>query len=393
MFSKNVLLAVSGGLDSICLLHYVANHREQLGVQRVVVCHVNHKIRGNEADGDEEFVKELAQKYGFAFKHKSLDGLSMLSAGDFENKARIERYKFFSEVAEQEHLDFIYTAHHADDQAETLLMRLSRGTTLKGLCGVKKKRADGIIRPFLEKTKQELLEYAQSNNLEWREDRTNTDTAYARNAVRHRLLPHLKKASPDVTEQLSRIATLAEKAYDKVLSSAEAHLTPYVLPQKLWPFPASIAPFATVIALHKQALTDLAVKSPKGASEILRLWLNTKGFSFPFKTDFSANVAERGKLQIFEKSKNILWFCHTPKTPDMHNLYLLDDSSNSSCKWRMRLNGDEYTPIFGNRSSKKLKKWFEENGVPPFARDFFPVFAKGSRVIKIYGTFPDKGLF
>ena len=323
---KRLLLAVSGGLDSICLAHYFIKNREALGIEWLGIAHVHHGLREGTADRDAAFVEAFAHKYNVPFFLKKLDGEALKSAeGSLEENARDARYKALVEIAldpsprkgdhgslraeaqvtketplhsaqydtlhtahptphtpylkgseatdpiphttkqpkvaaphlkAAEGCDLtprasIVTAHHAGDQAETMYMRLKRGTTLAGLRGIQEVRVldeashppkqpkvatpylkgsettdptphtPSLYRPFLSVSRADLLAYAREHNLTWCEDESNTDTKFARNFIRHEALPHLERNCPGATRQLCRIAGLADKAYAKVMVKSE----------------------------------------------------------------------------------------------------------------------------------------------------------------------------
>ena len=286
---KRLLLAVSGGLDSICLAHYFIKNREALGIEWLGIAHVHHGLRVGTADRDAAFVEAFARKYNIPFFLKRLNGETLKNAeGSLEENARDARYKALQEAAEN--CDAIVTAHHAGDQAETMYMRLRRGTTLAGLRGIQEIREIpdqvgndnfNIYRPFLNVTRAELLAYARENNLEWCEDESNSDVKFARNKVRHEFLPQLEKESPGAATQLCRIALLADKAYAKVMNAGESLFAPVlravnadadIHQHDMW----------AGIALDKKKLRKvLLAHESTDLSEMFRLWLSEQGFRFP----------------------------------------------------------------------------------------------------------------
>jgi tRNA(Ile)-lysidine synthase len=201
-----ILVAVSGGPDSLALLHLLHDLKSQFAL-RLEVAHVEHGIRGEEAKRDAAFVQDWAERLDVPFHCKAVDLPSLLGragAGNLEEMGRHERYRFFAEVAAQRNLNKIATAHTQDDQAETVLMWLLRGAGSKGLGGmaprhVVKLDAAGsskeltIIRPLLGIAKDELVRFLADKNLEFCLDRSNADTAYLRNWIRLELLPRLKE--------------------------------------------------------------------------------------------------------------------------------------------------------------------------------------------------------
>ena len=382
---KCLLLAVSGGLDSICLAHYFIENRNALGIEWLGIAHVHHGLREGTADRDAKFVEEFAKSHDVPFFLKRLDGEALKNAeGSLEENARDGRYKALVEIVksivtleptgdrvhENGFMDpstslhstqddegrdpiAIVTAHHAGDQAETMYMRLRRGTTLAGLRGIQETRVlldDNIsldssaspqndeslvsrlsslvyiYRPLLNVTRAELLDYARKNRLNWCEDESNADVKFARNKIRHDILPQLEHECSGATKQLGRIAELADKAYAKVMEKCDVLFSPCLNDEKLW-IPslrsrmtiveddAIIDPSTTLrfaqddkkevpaqgghdmwrflnkvrhdntnraIALDKKKLNRiLQAHKEADLSELFRLWLSEKGFRFP----------------------------------------------------------------------------------------------------------------
>lgn len=192
-----IIVGVSGGADSVSLLHFLWSLREEYSLQ-ISVAHLNHCFRGQEADQDALFVEQLASRLGLDCYSQKID----VPAYQRDHKlsaqlaARKVRYRFFEQCAEQWGADKIALAHNRDDQAETVLLRLIRGTGLDGLSGIPPLRLSGkftIIRPFLALSRRDIEEYCLKNKLEFRTDRSNFKTLYLRNKIRLELLPHLKQ--------------------------------------------------------------------------------------------------------------------------------------------------------------------------------------------------------
>ena len=291
---KRLLLAVSGGLDSICLAHYFTQNREALGIEWLGIAHVHHGLRVGTADRDAAFVEAFARKYGIPFFLKKLDGEALKTAeGSLEENARDARYQALFDVMRKEvpgqaredtNGAAIVTAHHAGDQAETMYMRIRRGATLAGLRGIQETRVaqediPSLFRPFLNVARAELIAYAKENNLEWCEDESNSDVKFARNKVRHEFLPHLEEACPGATVQLCRVAALANKAYRKMMATCEALFSQAL---KEIPDQAREDKERASIALNKKALRKVLLEhADTDLSEMFRLWLSEQGFRFP----------------------------------------------------------------------------------------------------------------
>ena len=410
---KRLLLAVSGGLDSICLAHYFIANREALGIEWLGIAHVHHGLREGTADRDAAFVEEFAKSHNVPFFLKRLDGEALKGAeGSLEENARDARYKALVDIAldpstslhsaqddkreipspyaDHAHISAkalsdqrdqvghdkdpsttnlrfsaqddislvsrlssfvsyspiaIVTAHHANDQAETMYMRLKRGTTLAGLRGIQEirilsnsqgvaglaseaplegvmeDRAAGcnqgetsptpkdkslvsrlsslvyIFRPFLNVTRSDLLAYARENNLSWREDESNADVKFARNKIRHEFLPNLERECPGAIRQLCKIAGLADKAYAKVMAKCSRSFDfaqddtrrfqnrggHDKAHSALHQDDASlVSRLSSFVSLDKKKLNKILREYANAdLSELFRLWLSEKGFRFP----------------------------------------------------------------------------------------------------------------
>lgn len=215
-----ILVGVSGGIDSVVLLDLMSVISTR-GWCTIHVAHCNHQLRGEASHQDELFVRRLASKYGLHFHHTSADvaGYSREYNLGIETAARIMRYQFFEKAAKASHADAIATAHHSEDNAETLLMNLMRGSGITGLAGIPPRRdldkKLSYIRPILWLSKKEIEHYAKVRNLEWREDESNTALNFTRNKIRHELLPMLRaEYSPGLTDILNRTTTLMREAQE-----------------------------------------------------------------------------------------------------------------------------------------------------------------------------------
>ena len=204
-----VVVAVSGGIDSVALLDYLAE-RVDLSLQ-LVVAHVNHCLRGEESDLDEAFVRDLAVRYGLKMESVLVDvrALALKSRMSVEEAGREVRYRFFAEVAEKVGASGIVLAHHLDDQAETVLMRLLRGSGTTGLSGMAPRSAAGrYIRPFLNLRRSAIEAYVRNRGLSFRTDSSNTDHSILRNRLRGDLIPRLEQYNPAISERLADTATI-----------------------------------------------------------------------------------------------------------------------------------------------------------------------------------------
>ena len=388
---KRLLLAVSGGLDSICLAHYFIENRDALGIEWLGIAHVHHGLRVGTADRDAAFVEAFAKSHGVPFFLKRLDGKALKAAeGSLEENARDARYKALVEIVDEigdsrlrgndkssdpiPHSSIaIVTAHHANDQAETMFMRLKRGTTLAGLRGIQEFRAlsrgvaglaseaplEGVAyaacgrsegdasptphtpylyRPFLNVTRTELLEYARKNKLTWREDESNADVKFARNKIRHEFLPNLESECPGAIKQLCRIAELADKAYEKVTRKCDI-LFATCLNKRMDSLPSvendalqddnahssylkeseatDLTPHTTISLDKKKLNRVLRAHADADLSEMFRLWLSEKGFRFPIGFFYGPKEPAHVKIPVHAvyrrrsivKIRHTVWIC------------------------------------------------------------------------------------
>ena len=209
---ERVGVAVSGGADSVALLLLLVELRKQLGIVLSVV-HFNHKLRGKDSEGDEKVAAKLAEKYGLAFHAGRADiaATAKSNKANLEDTARRARYEFFGRLVTDGRVDKVAVAHTAEDQAETVLAHILRGTGLAGLGGIHPE-VGHVVRPLLSVRRAELRAYLRSKKQTWREDATNRDTTRMRARIRKKLLPVLEKQfQPAVVEHLATLAELARE--------------------------------------------------------------------------------------------------------------------------------------------------------------------------------------
>lgn len=220
------VVAVSGGADSVALLRIL----QAIDPGSLTVAHLNHQLRGSESDGDEDFVRQLATQLELTCCVKRVDVAALAAGANLEATARKVRYEFFAEVAVQVGAGWIATGHTADDQAETVLHRLIRGTGLQGLRGIARHQAS-IIRPLLTVTRADVIGYLASLGQTFREDSSNSDPRFTRNRLRHELLPLLKTFNPAIVDALGQIASQAGEAFELLEADATQWLGEVELPR------------------------------------------------------------------------------------------------------------------------------------------------------------------
>jgi tRNA(Ile)-lysidine synthase len=192
-----VLLALSGGKDSVFLFYYFIGRKDVYDFEFSCI-YVNHNLRGNDSFNDEQFCKELCNKHNIPLYVCSIDVKKYASENkkSIEEAARELRYAKFKEIKDKNNFSKVATAHNLDDNIETLLLRLIEGTGLKGLCGIPPVRNDYVIRPLLGISKNEIVKYLNANNLEYVFDKSNDDINFRRNYIRHKLIPEIAGINP-----------------------------------------------------------------------------------------------------------------------------------------------------------------------------------------------------
>ena len=258
------LVGVSGGRDSMVLLNWLT----ALGFENLIICHFNHSLRGDDSDGDEKFVNETANDLGVECISVKNDSrvFAKQSKQSLETAARESRYRFFARIAKEKSCQRVILAHHADDQVETVVMNLFRGTGLKGLGGmnpVSHREVDGfpleVIRPFLSVRRSEIDAYCEKNEIEFRDDVTNQETFATRNRVRLELLP------------------LAEEIFQREPSKSILRVSEIARMEQA----ASLLRARRWLGQHLSEWGSLPVKSlrqlpPADLSRVLRLWLQNR---------------------------------------------------------------------------------------------------------------------
>ena len=236
--SGKYILALSGGIDSMVLADMLLQAKAEF-----VLAHCNFHLRGEESDGDEKFVRDYAERKGLSLYVKQFDTMAYAKEHgvSIEMAARDLRYAWFEELRQQLGYDKIAVAHHADDQLETFFINLLRGAGIRGLKGMQPVNGN-IIRPLLDKSREEIHQYAIENGIKWREDHTNAETQFLRNKIRHELLPVIdgisKEGRASILKSISHLASenelyrelVDEKLFQIVKKDGEVQKTSHLLP-------------------------------------------------------------------------------------------------------------------------------------------------------------------
>ncbi len=226
----SILCGVSGGVDSVVLAFILQSLRKQQFFTRLAIAHVDHMIRGKESSRDAAFVKRLAEKLDVPFflRLEDVAALAARNRMNLEEAAREVRYSFFRACAEENDFRFIATGHNADDQVETILMNIVRGSGIRGLQGIPATRmlGDGVqvVRPLLELSRAEITDVAKANRLTWKEDSSNSSEVFTRNRLRSKVVPALRDSVPNrsIYEGFARISAAASEQQQFIASQVQA---------------------------------------------------------------------------------------------------------------------------------------------------------------------------
>jgi tRNA(Ile)-lysidine synthase len=266
-FSPDVrhLIGVSGGRDSVALLHWLVD----LGYRNLIVCHLDHQLRGRSSRADARFVERLAAKYDLDFAAGSADvrAIAKRKKMSIETAARDARYSFFAKVAKQKRCHTIFLAHHADDLVETFLINLFRGAGLIGLAAMREisiRRIDNvdltIVRPLLGVWRDEIERYVRKYRLKFREDASNKNLAPLRNRLRCRIIPYLEKTlGRKIRTSIWRAATIAaeEKAWIERVAGRSAARNQHLAVKKLRGLPIALQRRVIMTWLREQNIADI----------------------------------------------------------------------------------------------------------------------------------------
>ena len=409
MFSpgETVLAAVSGGADSMCMLCLLIECRDKLGCS-VAAAHYNHGLRGDEADRDEAFVEEFCScnKIPFYSEKGDVAGYAALSGKGTEEAAREMRYDFLFRTAEEIGAGKIATAHTADDNAETVLMDIMRGSGIRGLAGVPPVRGK-IVRPILFADRKAVEAYLTEKGCRYVTDSSNNTDDYMRNRVRHNVMPVLKALNPSVLRHISVSSYLAARVVEFLDEIAEKFLKEN--------FHRDRMEIASVLNLHYSIASRVLIKAAgkslsfKHVESILKLCRSKKPSG---RVDLPGiTVAREYGTLVFgpEKSASFSGFTIFPgETAEIHELGLRVFCSKEKLSDNIHKTFTVYlfktTEVYGKITirprksgdriktgglTKTLKKLFIEKKIPRDKREAVPVIADERGVIGVYGLGQD----
>ena len=405
----SVIACVSGGADSVCLLKILTEIAKDRGLT-IVAAHFNHGLRGGESLRDEQFTREYAEGLGvecFIGRGDVAEYAKEHGMG-IEEAAREMRYAFFSEVCGKAGGDKIATAHTADDNAETVIMRIARGSGLRGMCGIPPVRGN-IIRPMLNITREQVLGFLRERNIEFVEDSTNELEIYTRNKVRHSVIPVLKEINGRFIESAASAASLFREDEDFLTCVANEFIDEHCTDGR--------AEAGALLALHP-AISGRVIRSLFGEGldrghvrsvlELCRGGSTAAALSLPSCTvyrdrgwlskdmgeplDFEQFELEPGDSRIISEI-NMKVSCNFNVTNDiiyksLSSFLFKTDAVCGKITVRPRNEGDKIK-LIGRGCTKTLKRLFSEKMIPAKKRGLIPVIADEKGVLAVFGVGQD----
>ncbi len=408
LFEKGdkVCVGCSGGSDSVMLLHFLAVNKKKLGIE-VVAVYVDHCIRENSKE-DGDFVKNLASELGVKFYNFKIDvpllakerGISLETAG------RDSRYGVFKALKEKKVVNKVALAHHKNDQAETILMHIFRGSGLAGAKGMDTISDNFYVRPLLDTSKNEILSYLKDNNLNHIEDYTNGDNSFNRNYVRNVILPEISKRWPNAVDAIVNFGK-AVKEDDEYINS-QIFEEGLIEEDKLIKIPVSYFLYSSSIinrllfnSFKKIGITkDIERKHIASIKELALKGENGKKINLPFE---AVAIKEYDYLTILNKHEEEIKFDEKLKCGEIivpnygkivvkkanyseiskKSLYIDAKKVPKQAKWRFRQEGDLFVKFGGGR--KKLKDYFIDKKIASRQRKYIPLLAVDNEILVVGG--------
>jgi tRNA(Ile)-lysidine synthase len=394
---SKLLLAVSGGLDSMVLLAIMQQLKLNIGV-----AHCNFSLRGEESDADEEFVKHQANSLKITCFSKRFDTekYANTTKKSIQVAARELRYQWFQELALQHEYDFVLTAHHLDDQVETFLINFTRGTGLEGLTGINE--VNGIVvRPLLPYSREELTAYAIHNAISWREDSSNSSDKYVRNRVRHQVIPILKELNPSFLNAFKQTISHLREAenvidntssfyFDKIIKNIENQLIINILELKKTPN-YSFYLYQWLKKYGFKAWDDIAelVEAQSGKQIFSPTHVLLKNRTELIVARIEPSNSQTYAINTIESSVNFplkLVLCNQSNlhTSDKNTIFVDADVLQFPLTIRKWEEGDYFYPS-GMQGKKKVSKYFKDEKLSLFEKQSIWILESNSQIVWIIG--------
>jgi tRNA(Ile)-lysidine synthase len=387
-----VMVAVSGGADSVALLHVLREIGEQARLSVAGIAHFNHRLRGAASDEDERFVGELAARCGLDFHRGQFDGDL---GGNLEQAMRRARREFLTGLLRAGKADCVAVGHTRDDQAETVLFRVLRGSGLSGLAGIHPVTEDGLIRPLIDVQRSEIEEFLRARGIAWREDASNRDRRFARNRIRHELMPQLAREwNPRIVDALAQLADVAweeEQWWDArvagelEMSSKSLRALPRAMARRVVrkAIARSKGDLRRIEFSHIEQVLELAGRATAGVVKLpgieVRKSFDWLRFGQPPPRPGRTLVTIPGVYASPDGTGRV-HFELGERPCDRLKVELQLKQVPEPVELRGWLPGDEYRPT-GETRGLKLKELFQRSRVPSWKRQAWPIVTGGGKIL------------
>lgn len=401
-YGDSIVVACSGGPDSMALLHMMNRIKQAIDIE-IICAHVNHNTGRQGQLEEQQFVQKYCRNNNITFETKTIENYG---DDNFENEARAKRYSYFDELIEKYHAKFLFTAHHGDDLIETILMRIVRGSTLKGYSGFSKivqRKNYQIIRPFIGITKDDIIEYNKKNKIKYYIDSSNLEDIHTRNRYRKYIVPALKKEEPKVHLKFYKYSkTLLE--YSEYIDRVVEELIPKVYPQntinieeykKLDPVIQNKIIYYILEKLYQE---DLMLITDRHVELINNLIYSKKPNSFIYLPNNIKVIKAYNNMTIIEENQDnfayeieIIDYINLPNGKNIEVVKESKNNNNNICRLdkndikfplrvRTRKNGDKMN-IKGMVGKKKVNDIFINEKIEMSKRDTWPIVVDSNDTI------------
>ncbi len=400
-YGDSIIVGVSGGPDSMALLHLMSSIKKKLDIE-VICAHVNHNVRKESSD-EKKFVEQFCQDHNIVFESMKIEDYG---DDNFHNEARSKRYHYFGKIVKKYNAKYLLTAHHGDDLIETILMRIVRGSTLRGYSGFSKiVKIDDytVLRPFINVTKDEIFEYNRINNITFVQDASNQKDVYTRNRFRKYIVPEIKKEDPNVHHKFYKFSTTLLEYNDYIDKQVEKEIS-RIFPQNVLKIEEYLKEEKVIqmkiiyYILEHIYQDDLMLITDSHADLLHQLIISKKPNAFVYlpnnlkaikSYDTLTFVSEEISAEEYEIE--VINYLNLPNGKNIEVVESCDDNSNNVCRLnsrdikmplrvRTRSDGDRIH-VKGMLGSKKINDIFIDSKISTQERNIWPIVVDSNNTI------------
>lgn len=405
--NDKIAVGVSGGADSMLLLWALLEKQKKLGFYLKVI-HVNHMLRGEASEKDSLFVENFCKKRKIEYEIAKIDVKKLKNDGKYtlEESARLARFDAFNKIMKKEKLNKLFLAHHKNDQAETILMHIFRGSGIAGACGIK--NTETIFRPLLNLSKKEILALAKDHGIEFVQDASNNENDYTRNYIRNVIFPQLEEVYPSVVNNIVSFGKRCEEIQKYILSLVDESklvmngdeilinqevfgLEKFIVREYLKRAFEKLNVFSDIEAKHFSLIFELSKAEVNKEISLPHNLIARKVYAgvkiFKLKTKETKELCfefmKNGEIIFGEHFKIITKVVKSSDVVYGEGLYVDANKVSTNAVWRTRKPGDKFAKL--GTGSKKLNDYFTNSKVEFDLRDKIPILASGESVLVILG--------